>query len=119
MAKDIYVLAFELKDLLNNDPRITSLNKSEEEMANDQEVKDLVSQKEKMTILYESALNNNGEDSKEFKEARKALHDAKLALDTHPLVKQYLNNYSIVRDLYFNINEILFSNLNIHLKEHR
>ena len=42
--------------------------------------------------------------------ALKELHEAKLNLDNHPLVREYLNAYAEVRELYGEINEILFSN---------
>lgn len=117
MSKDIYALAFELKDLLDNDPRIKILNDVEEDMKSNQEVKDLVFRKEIASILYESGLNNYGENSEEFKDSLKLLHKAKLDLDTHPLVRTYLDDYSVVRDLYFQINDILFSGLNLNMKE--
>lgn len=110
--KDIYTLAYELKDLLVSDKRILDLNKKEEAMKEDQEVLELVKRKEEAVSRYETAIKPN-------KEEQKLLHRSKLALDTHPLVRSYLDAYSKVRDLYFQINDILFSNLSIHLKEHR
>ena len=53
---------------------------------------------------------------------KKYQHDLflkKEALDNHPLVKSYLKAYSEVRDLYFQINEILFNDLSLHQKEKR
>ena len=107
MAKDIYTLAYELKDLLNSDPRIIDLNKKEEKMKNNEEVKNLVNKKEQAISLYTSS----------SKEGQKLLHQSKLELDNHPLVRAYLDAYIIVRDLYFRINDVLFSGLNAHLKE--
>ena len=116
MAKDIYTLAYELKDLLDNDPRIKDLLEKEEKMKNDEEVQFLVNRKDLVVMLCEDSLKTF---SKLSEEEQKMLHKAKLDLDSHPLVRSYLDAYSVVRDLYFQINDILFSNLNLHLKEHR
>ena len=109
MAKDIYTLAYELKELLESDPRIKDLNEKEEAMKNSDEVKALVDKKERAISLY----------SVSSEQGQKVLHQSKLELDSHPLVRAYLDAYSKVRDLYFEINDILFSGLNIHLKEHK
>ena len=114
MAKDIYTLAYELKDLLNNDPRIKDLNEKEEKMKNDKEVLLLVNRKEEAISSYEDSFKTHSEPSKE---KQKLLYQSKLELDSHPLVKSYLDAYAKVRDLYFEMNDILFSNLNLHLKE--
>ena len=45
----------------------------------------------------------------------KELHEAKLALDNHPLVKEYLSCYKEVRELYSELNNILFANFNSNL----
>ena len=116
MAKDIYTLAYELKDLLESDQRIKDLDEKEEAMKNDEEVKFLVNKKDLATSLYTYSLNKMVEPSKE---EQKILHQSKLELDSHPLVRAYLDAYSKVRDLYFEINDILFSGLNTHLKEHK
>ena len=52
----------------------------------------------------------------EVKKAQHNLHIKKEALDNHPLVRDYLKAYSEVRDLYFELNDILFSNLNLNMK---
>ena len=116
MAKDIYTLAYELKDLLNNDPRIKDLNEKEEKMKNDKEVLLLVNRKEEAISSYEDSLKQHSEPSKE---EQKLLYQSKLELDNHPLVRSYLDAYAKVRDLYFELNDILFSNLSINMKECR
>ena len=117
MAKDIYSLAYELKDVLNDDPRIKALEELEKKMNNDEEVIALAYQKDLACSLYSDALNHFKEDSPEVKKAQKELHEKKLALDNHPLVREYLNLYKSVRELYSEINEVLFSDLGLHLKE--
>ena len=119
MSKDIYNLAYELKELLANDERIKTLNSLEEKMNNDNQVIALAYQKDMACLNYSDALNHYAKESKEVKDAQKELHQKKLALDTNETVKVYLKAYSAVRDLYAEINEILFSGLNAKLKEHK
>lgn len=116
--EDIYSLAYELKDLLTSDERIILLNKLEAQMNENEEVMALAYQKDLAVSSYNDALNHFGENSKEAKDAHHQLYLKKNELDNHPLVRDYLKAYSAVRDLYFNINDILFSNLSVHLKEH-
>ena len=119
MSKDIYNLAYELKELLADDERIKTLNLLEEKMNNDQQVISLAYQKDLACSRYGDTLNHYSDQSKEVKEAQKELHEKKLALDTNETVREYLKAYSAVRDLYYQINEILFGGLNVILKEHK
>lgn len=117
MSEDIYSLAGELKDLLNNDKRILRLNALEKELENNEEVMALAQQKDTAVSLYSDALNHFGKESEELKKYQHELFLKKEALDNHPLVREYMKAYNEVRDLYFNLNEILFSDLGLHLKE--
>ena len=119
MVSNIYLLAGELKDLLDNDERIIRLNKLENELNNNEEVMALSYQKDLAVSAYSDALNYFANDSEEIKKYQHELFLKKEALDNHPLVKEYLKAYSEVRDLYFQINEILFNDLSLHLKEKR
>ena len=119
MQDNIYLLASELKDLLNNDPRIILLNELEKKLENSEEVMALSYQKDIAVSAYGDALNHYKEGSDELKEYQKEMFHKKEALDNHPLVKEYLKAYSEVRDLYFAINDILFNDLSLHLKEKR
>ena len=113
---DIYSLSYELKDLLINDPRIIRLNELEKKMNESEEVMALAYQKDVAVSEYSNALNHFARDSEEVKKAQRNLHIKKEALDSHPLVKDYLKAYSEVRDLYYQLNDILFSNLNLNMK---
>ena len=119
MVSNIYLLAGELKDLLDNDERIIRLNKLENELNNNEEVMALSYQKDLAVSAYSDALNHFANDSEEIKQYQHELFLKKEALDNHPLVKEYLKAYSEVRDLYFQINEILFNDLSLHQKEKR
>lgn len=117
MNQEIYSLAFELKELLSSDPRITLLDSLEKKLNENEEVMALAYQKDVAASAYSDALSHFSETSEEVKKAQNELFEKKKALDNHPLVREYLRAYSEVRDLYFSINDILFSNLSIHMKE--
>ena len=119
MVSNIYLLAGELKDLLDNDERIIRLNKLENELNNNEEVMALSYQKDLAVSSYSDALNHFANNSEEMKKYQHELFIKKEALNNHPLVKEYLKAYSEVRDLYFQINEILFNDLSLHQKEKR
>ncbi len=115
MNEDIYAKALELKNNLDNDERIIKLNDLEKKMNEDESVMALAYKKDVASTEYSDILKHYSQDSKEAKEALKKLHLAKEELDNHPLVREYLNAYIEVRDLYSNINEILFSNFQSNL----
>ena len=119
VMQDIYSLSYELKDLLSQDERVILLDKLEKEMNANEEVMALAYQKDLAITNLSDAINHFGENSEEAKKAQHELFLKKEALDNHPLVREYLKAYQEVRELYFNLNDILFSNLNLHLKEHK
>ena len=119
MDEKIYSLAFELKELLSHDERITLLDSLEKKLNENEEVMALAYQKDVAVTNYSDVLNHFSENSEEVKKAQKELYEKKKALDSHPLVREYLSAYSEVRDLYFSVNDILFSNLSIHMKERK
>ena len=110
MEKDIYLKAENLKELLSKDPRIIKLNELEKKMNEDEEVMSLAYKKDMASVNYSDVLNHFSEDSKEAQKVLKELHEAKLNLDNHPLVKEYMKAYIEVRELYEEINKILFAN---------
>ena len=58
MSKDIYQIAYELKDSLSQDERVKRLNILEEKMSNDNEVIALAYQKDLAASNYSDALKN-------------------------------------------------------------
>ena len=115
MNEEIYQKAELLKEMLENDPRVIRLNDAEKKMDESDEVMALAYKKDMAAIKYSDTLNHFKEDSKEAQEALKELHQAKYDLDSHPLVKDYLKAYKEVRELYDEINKILFSSFSIDL----
>ena len=119
VMQDIYSLSYELKELLSQDERVVLLNKLEKEMNDNEEVMALAYQKDLAISNLSDAINHFGENSEEAKKAQHELFLKKEALDNHQLVRDYLKAYQEVRELYFNLNDILFSNLSLKMKEHK
>ena len=112
MNENIYNKAKTLKELLAKDERVIRLNELEKKMDEDKEVISLAYKKDMAAVNYSDALNHFSEESEEVQKALKELHEAKLNLDNHPLVQEYLKAYKEVRELYEEINKILFANFN-------
>ena len=115
MNEEIYQKAELLKEMLDNDPRVIRLNELEKRMDESEEVMALAYKKDMAAVKYSDILNHFKEDSIEAQLALKELHQAKYDLDSHPIVKDYLKAYKEVRELYDEINKILFSSFSIEL----
>ncbi len=115
MEKDIYSLAVLLKEKINQQEDVIRLNELEKEMNNNDEVISLAYQKDLAASNYSDVLNHFTKDSSEANNALKALYDAKKKLESHPLVREYLQTYQKVRELYEHINNELFTPLKWHL----
>lgn len=112
MEEELISQIYQLKNALNSDKRVKDLEEAEKEMNNSVEVALLAQKKEEAADDYNFALSHFKKDSEEVIKAQKALYKAKLALDEHLLVANYTKKYIVVRDLYNEINDILFSIIN-------
>ena len=99
----------ELKSALDDDPRLVSIKKAEALCMESEEVLALSKAKDAAQEAYSSLIGKRPSGDEELLMAEKNLFESKLALDTHPLVKDYSEKYSIVRDLYMQIDDMLFS----------
>ena len=104
-------LAYDLAEELKRDPRITALQSFELKLNQDNEVKRLSQTMHDCALLYEASRD----DKSKLQEAQRKLHEAKLALDSHPLVKEYYRIYRPVRELYESIQDQLFTPFNLHI----
>ena len=86
-----------LKSALESDERIIRLNELEKKLYDDD-----------LEREYNSRLSYKDRGSEEVARAGKALHEAKAELDSYPLAKEYGEAYIAVRDLYMQIDDILF-----------
>ena len=108
MEQTLVASLSELKQALKDDPRVKRLNEREEKLLLDPEVVELIKTKNLLEDDYETLLSYTKPSEEASERAQKALYEAKLALDTHPLVKEYNDAYLEVRDLYLEIDDILF-----------
>lgn len=115
MNEELYLKVNNLKALIENHPSVIRLKELEKKMNENEEVMALAYRKDIASSIYSDTLNHFSEDSEQAKEKMKQLHEAKLALDNHPLVKEYLSCYKEVRELYSELNNILFANFNSNL----
>ena len=112
MNQKLYDKVSLLKNEIENSPEVKELNRLNFLLENDEEVMKLCYRKDCAVTVYEDALKHFGENSDEAIKAQKALHQAKLALDNNELVKQYNEQYKIVRKIYDKINEEIFNPFN-------
>lgn len=111
ICMELYQKIEELKSLIENDERVIKLKEAEIKMNNSEEVQLLSYKKDLAASDYSDILNHFSRESETSKKYQKVLYENKKKLDEHPLVKEYMYWYIKVRDLYNEINEILFSHL--------
>ena len=97
-----------LKQEIEKDENVLKVQELDKKMNNDKEVMKLSYRKDCALSEYEDALKHFGSDSEEVRKAQKALYEAKLALDSHPLVKEYNQYFAKVRLLYKKVNDMIF-----------
>ena len=107
MDESTYLKAKQINDELNKNENVLLLNELDKKMNDSFEVYSLSKKKDEMLEKYLSNKELYGEDNEITKESLRQLVAAKEELNNHPLVKQYLEVYSKVRDLYLEINEII------------
>ena len=109
MEKNLLSALEELKEALESDSRLIKVKEAEALCVSNIEVQRLSKAKDEAKELYSSLKGKRPSNDPELVEAEKKLYQAKLALDNHPLVKDYTSKYIKVRDLYMAIDDILFS----------
>ena len=107
-------IAYELKELLQNDERFIRLAEAEKRMENNEEVMALSYNKDLKEVYLSDTLKHFPSGSPEVKHAHVELFRASEKLDSHPLVKEYLKAYKEVETVLNNINEILFGEFKKH-----
>ena len=104
-------LAYELKELIDQDERFIRLNKIEKEMENNEEVMALSYNKDLKETYLSDMLKHFPHNSPEVKHAHVELFRASERLDAHPLVKEYLKAYKEVEVILKEVNSIIFGDL--------
>ena len=109
MDEKIYNLAKSFNEEINNVPRVIKLNELEKALNDSYDVYILSNKKDEALEEYSRLKEIYPEDSEELKTSLLKLKDAKEKLNNFPLVKEYLAQYALVRDLYLEVDNILFS----------
>lgn len=107
MDGHIYTLAKQINDELNKNEDVILLNELDKKLNNSYEVYKLSNQKDEALEKYLSNKELYGEDNEITFKSLEELKEAKESLQNHPLVKEYMEVYSRVRDLYIKIDNIL------------
>ncbi len=95
-----------LAKALKEDSRNLDMKEKEKKMMESEEVFHLSKRLESFVEDYSRAISIN--DKEKIERCKKALFEAKLNLDVHPLVKEYNEAYIKVRDLYMMVDDIIF-----------
>lgn len=109
MDEKIYQLANSLNEEISKDPRIIKLNELEKALNDSYDVYVLSNKKDEALEEYSRLKDAYSEDDERVRQALLKAKNAKEKLNNFPLVKEYLAQYAIVRDLYLEIDNILFS----------
>ena len=109
MDEKIYQLANSLNQEINNNPEVIRLNELEKALNDSYDVYLLSNKKDETLEEYSRLKEIYSEDDERVKSALLKVKDAKEKLNNFPLVKEYLAQYAIVRDMYLEIDNILFS----------
>ena len=109
MDEKIYRLAISLNQEINNNPEVIRLNELEKALNDSYDVYALSNKKDGALEEYSRLKEIYPEDHELVKAALLKVRDAKEKLNNFPLAKEYLAQYAIVRDMYLEIDNILFS----------
>ncbi len=110
---------YQLKECLLRDERVLDLEAKEKRMEQDEEVMVLSYRFNCAQNDYNDALRHYEEGSQELLAYQKKLYESKKALESHPLVQDYLKAYKKVRELYHEMESVLFADFkeNINCQE--
>lgn len=98
----------ELKEAIASDPRVKFLSEVEAKLYEDPALLELVKKKNDLEKEYGSLLSYEEREGEKAKQLEHALYEAKLELDNHPLAKEYSEAFIKVRDIYMQIDDIIF-----------
>ena len=111
---EIITLAQNLKDSLESDERVSLLNQLDQALNQNQTLLLLTETYQRAQINYQSMWESFGDDSPQLLRARAELHQVKIQVDSHPLVRDYLKAYGQVRELYSKIQQEVFAPFKSH-----
>ncbi len=100
---------YNLKEVLDRDPRVLDLLMKEKNMEENEEVMVLSYHYSRAQDEYNDALKHFQEDSDEMRVYQKRLYETKQCLESHYLVREYLNSYKEVRLIYKKIEDLIIA----------
>jgi len=105
---EIISLGMTLKELLEEDERVQRLNDLDQALNQNQTLLMLTETYQKAQANYQAMWESYGDESPHLLRARAELHQVKTQVDSHPLVREYLQAYGRVRELYQLIQHKIF-----------
>ena len=111
---EIIALAQALKETVEADERVRHLNTLDQQLNQHQTLLALSETYQRAQANYQAMWESYGDDSPHVLRARAELHQVKLQVDSHPLVRDYLKAYGQVRVLYQLIQEKIFAPFKSH-----
>jgi cell fate (sporulation/competence/biofilm development) regulator YlbF (YheA/YmcA/DUF963 family) len=111
---EIITLAQNVKDDLESDERVLKLNELDKALNQNQTLLLLTETYQRAQNNYQSMWESFGDDSPQLLRARSELHQVKIQVDSHPLVRDYLKAYGLVRVLYTQIQQRIFAPFKAH-----
>jgi cell fate (sporulation/competence/biofilm development) regulator YlbF (YheA/YmcA/DUF963 family) len=111
---EIIALSYQLKEQLEHDPRVLRLTELDAALNQNQTLLQLTETYQQAQANYQSMWESYGDDSPHVLRARATLHQVKTQVDSHPLVREYLQAYGQVRMLYQVIQQKIFSPFKSH-----
>ena len=106
--------AYTLKEVMESDERVIKLKQDEFRMENNEEVMRLSYAFSCAQDEYNDILKHFKAESEEAKKYQRKLFETKTKLDSHPLVKNYLQSYQAVRLMYNQIQREIFKPFGNH-----
>lgn len=111
---ELITLARDLKEALEEDDRVVLLNQLDKQLSQNQTLLALSEHYQRSQTNYQSMWESYGDDSPHLLRARAELHQVKIQVDSHPLVRDYLKVYGQVREIYSWIQLKIFSPFKSH-----
>lgn len=109
MNEKTFEAIYDLKSVLAKDKRVLELNETEKSLLKDNQVASVRLELDNLINEFEDISDVLGEDSNEAKAILKRIHEKKYELDVLHSSKEYTDKFIKVRDLYLQINQIIFS----------
>ena len=111
---ELITLARELKETLEQDQRVVLLNQLDQLLNQNQTLLTLSETYQRAQANYQSMWESFGDESSHLLRARAELHQVKIQVDSHPLVRDYLKSYGQVREIYQMIQQKIFTPFKSH-----